>query len=134
MSKCYIAGVWDLFHVGHLRAIKRAWELAGLRQLIVGVVTDEHALEYKGAKPVIPYRQRFEIIDSLWYPSRVVPQTKQFSVEHMKSLDVNTVFLGKDWKDKMPLHLKRMMSDIEVIFIPRTSSISTTEIIEKIKR
>ena len=101
----YIAGVWDLFHVGHLHAIRNARIRAKDNILIVGVVTDEHCLEYKGFRPIIPYLERSKIIAALKYPDAVVPQFKQFDLKHMTQLKVNTVLLGANWKTQMPAHL-----------------------------
>ena len=48
----YIAGVFDLFHIGHLNMFKRAKEQC--RYLIVGVVSDEGVRLNKQAEPFVP--------------------------------------------------------------------------------
>ncbi len=130
----YIAGVWDLFHVGHLNAIKKARKIAKSNTLIVGVVTDSSAKEYKGFAPIISYLQRKTIIEALSFPDRVVRQNDQFNVEQMKKLKVNVVLLGDDWRKKMPPHLKRMCSVIKIIYLPRTKRISSFLIKKKIRQ
>src|SRR5690606_30900658 len=58
----FTAGVYDLFHIGHLRILQNA---AGLcDRLIVGVSTDE-LVAYKGKAPVIPFTERMEIVRSV---------------------------------------------------------------------
>ena len=52
----YTAGVFDMFHIGHLNLLRNARDRCD--HLIVGVTTDELALEVKGALPVIPMRER----------------------------------------------------------------------------
>lgn len=128
----YIAGVWDLFHVGHLRALQRARQIAGQDKLIVAVVSDSHCKQYKKAYPVIPLNQRIEIVKSLNLADEVVIQEKQFDIEHMKSLNIDEVILGQNWQNKMPPHLQAMMKEVKVTFIPTTPDITTTMIKNRI--
>ena len=128
----YMAGVWDLFHVGHLRAIQRARRIVGGEKLILGVVTDEHAYKYKKVYPIIPYWQRCEIVEALSLADKVVGQYVQFSLGHMQGLGVGTVLLGADWKERRPLHLQKMEKEIEVIYLPRTADVSSSDIKNKI--
>ena len=66
----YVPGVFDLFHIGHLRIFQRAREACDV--LIAGVVTDEVARAAKGRPPVIPFDERFEIVSSLRLVDEVV--------------------------------------------------------------
>ena len=54
----YAAGVWDMFHVGHLNLLRSAKALGDI--LIVGISTDELVLEYKGHHPLLSYEDRSE--------------------------------------------------------------------------
>lgn len=135
-GKCetfYIAGVWDLFHVGHLRAIRKAREIAGDNKLIVGVVSDEHCREYKGFEPIIPYAHRLEIIEAMKEPDEVVRQDAQFCLVHMKFLKVDGVFLGDDWAIDQPPHLIKMSKEIPIIWLKRTQGVSTSDIKNRIR-
>ena len=49
----YIAGVFDLYHIGHLNMFRRAKEQCDY--LIVGVVTDEGVRINKGVEPFVPF-------------------------------------------------------------------------------
>ena len=55
----YTAGVYDLFHIGHLNLLKNAKGMCD--KLIVGVTTDE-LVSYKGKHPIIPFEDRIEIV------------------------------------------------------------------------
>lgn len=130
-KRVFIAGVWDLFHVGHLNAIMAAEQLASY--LIVGVVTDRSAFEYKGEMPIIPFEQRSKIIDSLYCVDEVVETPEQFSIKQMDELEVDIVCVGADWKDKMTLALVKLQQHMEVVYLPRTKGIDTAAIKEKIR-
>ena len=67
----YTAGVFDLFHIGHLTLLKNAKALCD--KLIVGVTVDELVL-YKGKHAMIPFSDRAEIVRSIKYVDAVVPQ------------------------------------------------------------
>lgn len=129
----YMAGVWDLFHIGHLRAIKKAREIAGDNFLILGVVADEHAKDYKNKYPFVSFEHRFQLIEELPYADMVAKQTIQFDIFQMKQLGVDVVLLGEDWKEKNPSHLQKMKKFIQVTFISRTEGISTTSIIKELR-
>lgn len=130
----YIAGVWDLFHIGHLRAIKKAREIAGKDFLIIGVVSDEHAKDYKNKKPFVSFEHRFRLIEELPYADKVVRQDVQFDISHMRQLGVDEVLLGEDWKRKNPPHFQKMQKVIKVSFIPRTRDISSSLIKKRIMK
>ena len=92
----YTTGVFDLFHIGHLNILRRAKEQC--EYLIVGVSTDELVMEYKNKKPIIPFKERIEIVKSIKYVDEVVPQENLDKVEVYKKIKYNVLFQGDDWK------------------------------------
>lgn len=126
----YTSGTWDLFHIGHLNMIKRAAKLGDC--LIVGISTDELVCEYKNRLPAIPFKERLQIIGSLRYPDLIVAQHKQFHIELMSELNVSTIVMGDDWKDSDNSDLIRLKDQFDVVFLPRTEFISSTELKKKV--
>ena len=58
-------GVFDLFHRGHLEAIKKTKLVAGKTgRVIIGVVSDEDTKSYK-RNPIISEEDRVEIIKNI---------------------------------------------------------------------
>lgn len=115
-------GTFDLFHIGHLNLLKRAKSLGDF--LIVAVSTDKFN-EIKGKKTLIPYEHRAEIVRSIKYVDLVIPEESwEQKIEDIKKYNVDIFVIGEDWKGKFD-YLKQYC---EVIYLPRTSGISTTQL------
>jgi len=131
MKKTVITyGTYDLFHVGHLRLFKRAKELAEGGKLIVAVSTDEFNWNEKQKRSCIPYEERAEIISALRCVDEVIPETcweqKEWDVQNR---GVDIFVMGDDWKGKFDFLEKYC----KVVYLPRTTGISSTEIKNDIK-
>ena len=121
-------GTFDVFHVGHLRILKRAKELGDY--LIVGVSTDLLNFSKKNKYPVYKQDERFEIIESICYVDKVfyehsLEEKRNYLIEYRADILV----MGDDWQGKFD-HFRDIC---EVIYLSRTPSISTTTVIEKIR-
>lgn len=128
----FTAGIWDLFHCGHLRLLKRAKALGDV--LIVGVATDRLAEEYK-RKPIIPLEQRMEIIEGIRYVDAVVSYDSLDVTNLLKNLDVDVMVVGEDWggfpeQNKYKVYLEQ--NNKKLVKIPYTQGISTTAIRERV--
>lgn len=128
MKRIITFGTFDLFHIGHKRMLERAARYGDY--LIVGVSSDELNISKKNRKPVYSTQERLEIISSIKSVDEVfVEESLEKKREYIHKYNANVMIIGDDWEGKFD-HL----SDIcDVIYLPRTPSISTTEIIEKIK-
>ena len=132
----YTTGVFDLFHIGHLNILKRA--KLECDYLIVGVTSDELALSAKNKKPIIPFQERMEIVESIKFVDEVVPQINYDKMEAWNNLKFDLMFVGNDWKgtdkwDKLEQDFNQY--GVEILYFPYTSHTSSTilrEILEKI--
>ncbi|MGW1347494.1 adenylyltransferase/cytidyltransferase family protein [Kribbella sp. NPDC002412] len=66
----FLAGVFDLFHVGHLDVLGRARQACD--RLVVGVLTDDWAVDAWGARPFVPLVERAQILEHLRCVDEVV--------------------------------------------------------------
>lgn len=131
----YVAGVFDLFHIGHLNILRRAKEQCDY--LIVGVVSDEQVIESKKTRPYIPFKERLEIVQACKYVDEAVmippdrPNTED--AYYMYHFDVQ--FSGSDYADD-PVWLARKVflqqHGSDMVFFPYTQTTSSTEIKSKI--
>lgn len=129
----YTTGVFDMFHIGHLNILKRAKEKC--EYLIVGVSTDELVKNYKNKTPIISFEERFEIVSSIKYVDKVVPQTSMNKMEAYNQLKFDALFHGSDWKGS-DMYNKIVdefsLIGVDVVFLPHTEGISSTIIRKKI--
>lgn len=129
----YTAGVYDLFHIGHLTLLKNAKGLCD--KLIVGVTTDELVL-YKGKRSMIPYSDRAEIVRSIKYVDAVVPQSDMDKLAMCKKLGASYLFVGDDWygTEKWQSYEKEFeAAGIKIVYFPYTKGISSTKITHALK-
>ena len=121
-------GTFDVFHVGHVNIIERA-KLHG-DHLIVGVSSDDLNMSKKGRFPIYDEADRMHILRSLRCVDEVFVEASLELKEHyIKYYNADVLVMGDDWEGKFD-HLK---SICDVIYLPRTPSVSTTEIIEIVK-
>ena len=90
----YTTGVYDLFHVGHLRLLKKAKSVCN--KLIVGVSTDE-LVSYKHKKSVISFEERIEIVSSIKFVDQVIAQTSMDKFKAWEKLKFDVMMVGDDW-------------------------------------
>jgi glycerol-3-phosphate cytidylyltransferase len=120
-------GTFDVFHVGHVRVLKRAAELGD--RLVVGVSCDALNIAKKGRAPVFNEDERLEIISSLRVVDSVfleesLEQKRDYIIEQKADILV----MGDDWAGKFD-----WVKDVcDVVYLPRTPSVSTTGLIEHI--
>ena len=130
----YTAGVYDLFHIGHLNLLKNAKGICD--KLIVGVTTDSLVM-YKGQHAMIPYEDRLEIVRSIKYVDAVVPQADMDKLAMCKRLGASYLFVGDDWygTDKWNKYEEAFAKEeIKIIYFPYTEGISSTKISEALKQ
>ncbi|MCM1180020.1 MAG: adenylyltransferase/cytidyltransferase family protein [Clostridium sp.] len=130
----FTVGTYDLFHVGHLNLFREAKKYC--EHLIVGVHSDEWVMHCKNRPTVISYEDRADIVSSIKYVDEVVKNETRSKMEAWKEYHFDVAFIGDDWKgteiwDKIEIELKSVGCD--VIYIPYTKGISTTQIRQQLK-
>ena len=127
----YIAGVFDLYHIGHLNMFRRAKEQCDY--LIVGVVTDEGVRLKKEVEPFVPFEERVEMVKSCRYVDEVVKIPPNFSSTkdawRLHHFDVQ--FSGSDYvNDGDWLANKEFLEKhgADLVFFSYTQSTSSTKL------
>ncbi len=122
----YTAGVYDLFHVGHLNLLKNAKGMCD--KLVVGVTTDD-LVTYKGKRALIPFEDRIEIVRSIKYVDAAIPQYDMDKLAACKKLGAEILFVGDDWygTEKWKDYEKEFSENgIRIVYFPYTKGVSST--------
>lgn len=128
MRKVITFGTFDLFHIGHLQILKRAKVLGDY--LIVGVSTDALNFSKKQRNPICNENHRMDIIQELKCVDEVFfEDSLELKRQYIVDTKADVLVMGDDWKGRFD-----EFNDIcDVIYLPRTPSISTTELIEIVR-
>ena len=128
----YTAGVYDLFHVGHLRILNNAASLCD--RLIVGVSSDE-LVQYKGKSPIIPFVERMEIVRSIKGVHAVVAQYDMDKFGMWEKLKFDVLFVGDDWHGTEKWNRIEAQFDevgVRVVYFPYTQGTSSTMVADEL--
>ena len=127
MKRILTYGTYDLLHFGHINLLKRAKDLGDY--LIVGISTDEFN-DLKGKKSYFNYENRESMVKAIRYVDYVIAESSwNQKIDDIKKYNIDVFVMGDDWEGKFD-YLKEYC---EVVYLPRTKGISTTEIKSDLK-
>ena len=128
MKKVITYGTFDLLHTGHINILKRAKALGDY--LIVAVSTDEfNMLKHKEAYH--SFEERKQILEAIKYVDEVIGENDwDQKVDDVKKYNIDTFVMGNDWEGEFDF----LKDYCDVVYLPRTSGISTTKIKDELKQ
>lgn len=99
--------------------------------MIVGISSDKFSYKKKQRYPIYNENQRKKILESLRFVDKVfIEESFEKKRDYILENNADVFIMGDDWKDKFD-----EFNDIcKVFYLPRTPSVSTTEIVEIIKQ
>jgi glycerol-3-phosphate cytidylyltransferase len=131
----YASGVFDMFHVGHLRILQHAREHC--RWLVVGVAADDYVERLKGSRPVVPFEERVEIVSALRLVDEVVADDSEDKSVAWQRRRFDVIFKGDDWQaDPRGERLESQMRalGVDVVYFPYTRHTSSAMLRARLKR
>lgn len=128
MKRVITYGTFDLLHYGHINLLRRAKEYGDY--LIVVLSTDEFNWFQKNKKCFFTYEQRKRLLEAIRYVDLVIPEENwEQKISDVKEYHADVFVMGNDWEGKFD-YLKDYC---EVVYLPRTPEISTTQIKQELK-
>lgn len=128
MKKVITYGIFDLLHYGHINLLRRAKELGDY--LIVALSTDEFNWNEKQKKCFFTYEQRKKLLEAIRYVDLVIPEENWAQkISDVQEFRVDTFVIGNDWEGKFDF----LRDYCEVVYLPRTPEISTTQIKQELR-
>ena len=123
MKKVITYGTFDLLHYGHVNLLQRAKALGDY--LIVAISTDEFNWNMKNKKCYFSFEERKRLVEEIRYVDLVIPEENwEQKISDVKEYKVDTFVIGDDWEGKFDF----LKDYCEVVYLPRTPEISTTQI------
>ena len=129
MKKVITYGTFDMLHYGHVNLLRRAKELGDY--LIVVMSTDEFNWNEKQKKCYFTYEERKAVLEAIKYVDEILPETNwDQKISDVVDNDVDVFVMGNDWEGKFDF----LKDYCEVVYLPRTEGISTTQIKEDLNK
>lgn len=129
MKRVITYGTFDLIHYGHINLLKRAKELGDY--LIVVLSTDEFNWNEKQKKCYFSYEKRKQLLEAIRYVDLVIPENNwEQKIDDVQLYKADVFVMGDDWSGKFDF----LKEYCEVVYLPRTPEISTTQIKEELKK
>lgn len=129
MKRVITYGTYDLLHYGHINLLRRARALGDY--LIVALSTDEFNWNSKGKKCYFSYEKRKQLLEAIRYVDLVIPEESwEQKADDVKLYQADVFVMGDDWTGKFDF----LKDHCEVVYLPRTPEISTTQIKKELGR
>ena len=122
-------GTFDLLHYGHINLLRRAKQYGDY--LIVALSTDDFNWNQKRKKCYFSFEKRKALLEAIRYVDLVIPEESwDQKVTDVREYHIDTFVMGDDWKGEFDF-LKD--EGVDVVYLPRTSEVSTTQIKRDLK-
>ena len=126
MKRVITYGTFDLFHEGHLNILKRAKALGNY--LIVGVTSENYDISRGKLNVTQSLVERIENVKNCNLADEIIiEEYLGQKVQDIQKYNIDIFAIGSDWQGKFD-YLKQFC---EVIYLPRTKGISSTQLRNK---
>lgn len=129
MKRVITYGTFDLLHYGHINLLRRAKQYGDY--LIVALSTDDFNWNQKRKKCYFSFDKRKALLEAIRYVDLVIPEESwDQKVTDVREYHIDTFVMGDDWKGEFDFLLDE---GVDVVYLPRTPEVSTTQIKRDLK-
>ena len=122
-------GTFDLLHYGHINLLRRAKQYGDY--LIVALSTDDFNWNQKKKKCYFSFDKRKALLEAIRYVDLVIPEESwDQKVTDVREYHIDTFVMGDDWKGEFDF---LQDEGVDVVYLPRTPEVSTTQIKRDLK-
>ena len=128
MKTILAPGVWDCFHIGHLRHLQAARALGD--RLVVSV-TPDHYVNKGWGRPVFPTEERADMLRALAIVDYVAVENTPNGTDIIQLFKPDIYVCALQYKARMPKNVTSLTFQlgIEIVFLDTRTEYSTTKII-----
>jgi len=127
-------GTYDLLHYGHIKLFENIKIQFPNCNLIVGVSTDHLNKKKKEKTPIIPLQQRIYMLQAIKYIDEIfIEESLEQKAHYCDKFKADILVMGDDHTGKFDDIIEKSETIYNVIYLPRTPEISSSEIISIIK-
>ncbi len=127
MKRVITYGTYDLLHWGHVNLLRRAREMG---DYLIVALSDDNFNRIKHKESYHSYEERKLVLESIRFVDLVIPESSwEQKIDDIKKYQVDTFVIGDDWKGEFDF----LSEYCEVVYLPRTDGISTTQIKNDLK-
>lgn len=129
MRRVITYGTFDLLHYGHINLLRRAKQYGDY--LIVALSTDDFNWNQKRKKCYFSFDKRKALLEAIRYVDLVIPEESwDQKVTDVREYHIDTFVMGDDRKGEFDF---LQDEGVDVVYLPRTPEVSTTQIKRDLK-
>lgn len=131
MKRGFACGMFDFFHVGHVRMLKECKEHCNYLIIALNKAENiDYSINPNKNKPIFSIEERIEIMEACKYIDEVITYNSEAELLNiLKTKNIDIRFLGDDYKGKL---ITGSELNIEIYYTDRSHGYSTSDIIKRI--
>jgi len=128
----YVEGVFDLFHKGHVRILKKA--KSKFDKVYAAVTPDEIVRTYKNKSPILPFEDRREMLESCKYVDEIISASPTLAptINWINANGIDYIAAGNNKENPMDEWYSEIIKENRLILLDETPDYHSSDLIKRI--